>query len=368
MHPRPFCLAVLLSLATSTAASAQDTVRVPAPPPAESLQVQVPDVTLVDQHGRQVRLWSDLVRGQVVAINFIFTRCKTICSPMTATLARVRKELGPKAPVRFISITLDVAHDTPGKLARFAEPFSPGPRWSFLTGEPEQVKQALVALGGYTPDKEAHRPLVLVGNATAGKWVRVDGLGSASSILDAIREVRAASAPPPELEDVTSARDASAARYFTNTELIDQHGKPHRFYEDLIRGRKVLINFAFTSCKGVCSPMTKHLAEVQRKLGARVGQDITMITLSVDPANDTPESLARFARKFSTGPGWYFLTGARENVSLVLKKLGGYTEDPAAHSSVLLIGDAATGTWVKAPAMSAVDNIVYAVEHLDDPR
>ncbi|WPB75356.1 SCO family protein [Archangium violaceum] len=336
----------------------------------EPLNVQVPDVPLVDQHGRQVRLWSDLVRGQTVAINFIFTRCKTICSPMTATLARVQKELGAGGPpVRFISITLDVNNDTPERLGQFAQRFSPGPGWSFLTGEPDKVKEALVALGGYTPDKEAHRPLVLVGNATAGRWLRVDGLGSASSILDAIREVRAASAPPAELDvDSPSARDASAARYFTNTELVDQHGKTHRFYEDLIRGRKVLINFAFTSCKGVCSPMTKHLAEVQRKLGGRVGKDITMITLSVDPTNDSPESLARFTKKFGVGPGWYFLTGSRENISLVLKKLGGYTDDPNAHSSTLLIGDAATGMWVKAPAMSFVDNLVYAVEHLNDPR
>ncbi|HSP77864.1 MAG TPA: SCO family protein [Myxococcaceae bacterium] len=356
------CTAPVLALA-------QDSARVPAPP-TESLRVQVPDVPLVDQHGRQVRLWSDLVRGQVVAINFIFTRCKTICSPMTATLARVRKELGPDSPVRFISITLDVANDTPERLARFAQPFSPGPGWSFLTGEKDKVKEALVALGGYTPDKEAHRPLVLVGNATADKWVRVDGLGSAKSIRDAIQEVQAASAPPSELGSGASPseQDAAAARYFTNTELVDQHGKTHRFYEDLIRGRKVLINFAFTSCKGVCSPMTKHLAEVQAKLGDRVGQDITMITLSVDAANDTPESMARFAKKFGVKPGWYFLTGARENINTVLKKLGGYTEDPNAHSATLLIGDAATGMWVKAPAMSFVDNIVYAVEHINDPR
>ena len=94
---------------------------------------------------------------------------------MTATLARVQKELGPRSSVRFITLTLDAAHDTPEALARFAQPFSPGPRWSFLTGEPETVKQALVALGGYTPDKQGHLPRVLVGNPTAGQWVRLAG-------------------------------------------------------------------------------------------------------------------------------------------------------------------------------------------------
>lgn len=343
----------------------------PAPAPSAPVSVEVPDVELVDHTGRKVRLWTDLVRGRTVAINFIFTRCKTICSPMTATLARVRKDLGPESDVRFISITLDVANDTPERMARFAEPFKPGPGWSFLTGEPARVKEALVALGGYVPDKEAHRPTVLVGNAVADRWTRVDGLGTPSRILDALREVRAASAAPAELDAAgrdAAARDAAAAQYFTNTELVDQHGRTHRFYEDLVRGRKVLINFAFTSCKGVCSPMTKHLAEVQARLGERVGRDITMITLSVDPANDTPRSLLKFTQKFGVKPGWYFLTGSRENVSRVLKKLGGYVDTPDAHNSLLLIGDTVTGVWVKSPAMARVDNIVHAVEHLNDPR
>ncbi|WP_163988327.1 SCO family protein [Pyxidicoccus caerfyrddinensis] len=366
--------AAALALALATPVLASD-VAVPLPPASAarpaSLDVEVPDVELVDQTGRKVRLWTDLVRGHTVAINFIFTRCKTICSPMTATMARVQQDLGPRSDVRFISITLDVANDTPERMAKFAEPFKPGPGWSFLTGEPAKVKEALVALGGYVPDKEAHRPTVLVGNAVADSWTRVDGLGSPSRILEAIREARAASAAPSELGSTGSdstTQDAAASKYFTNTELVDQHGKTHRFYEDLVRGRKVLINFAFTSCKGACSPITKHLAEVQEKLGDRVGKDITMITLSVDPANDTPKSLGTFAKKFGVKRGWYFLTGSRENITLVLKKLGGYVDTPDAHNTTLLIGDAATGMWVKSPAMAQVENIVHAVEHLNDPK
>ncbi|MCP3162237.1 SCO family protein [Myxococcus qinghaiensis] len=373
LSSRSNLVVLVLGLMGGLPVSAQE-VAVPAPKPkaATSLDVEVPDVELVDQTGRAVKLWTDLVRGQTVAINFIFTRCKTICSPMTATVARVQKELGPRSNVRFISITLDVANDTPERMAKFAEPFKPGPGWSFLTGEPAKVKQALVALGGYVPDKEAHRPTVLVGNAVAGTWTRVDGLGSPSVLLAAIREAQAASAGPSELgataQTDASAQDASAEKYFTNTELVDQHGKTHRFYEDLVRGRKVLINFAFTACKGACSPITKHLAQVQEKLGGRVGKDITMITLSVDPANDTPKSLGTFTKKMGVRPGWYFLTGARENITLVLKKLGGYVDDPDAHNTTLLIGDSATGMWVKSPAMAQVENIVYAVEHLNDPR
>ncbi|WP_244238310.1 SCO family protein [Corallococcus terminator] len=363
-----------LALTCAPLAHAEDEVRVPLPtapaPSGASLDVKVPDVELVDQHGRKVKLWTDLVRGQTVAINFIFTRCKTICTPMTATLARVRKDLGPRSNVRFISITLDVNNDSPERLARFAEPFQPGPDWSFLTGEPAKVKEALVALGGYVPDKESHRPLVLVGNALTNTWTRVDGLGNPSRIVEAVREARDTSAAPSELSavDGTSAQDAAAAKYFTNTELVDQHGKTHRFYEDLVRGRTVLINFAFTSCKGACSPITQHLSEVQKRLASRMGKDVHMLTLSVDPTNDTPKSLAKFAKKFGAQPGWYFLTGSRENITLVLKKLGSYAEKPDEHNTTLLIGDSATGMWVKSPVMAMTDNIVAAVEHLNDPK
>jgi protein SCO1 len=357
----------LLALVTLATTAAAQEVRVP-PPGPEPLRVQVPDVQLVDQQGRTVRLWSDLMRGQVVVIHSFFTRCKTICSPMAATLSRVRKELGPGSPVRFISLSLDAANDTPERLASFAAQFSPDERWWLLTGEVEQMKQAQVALGSYASDKEAHTPRMLVGNALADKWVRVEGLGSPKALLEAIREVQAASAAPAELKAAPGlSQDKAAARYFTNTELVDQQGKVHRFYEDLIRGRTVLINFAFTSCKGACSPITKHLAEVQARLGDRVGRDVFLLTLSVDPTNDTPATLSRFAKKFGARKGWYFLTGSRENMKRVLERLGGYTEDPNNHNTTLLIGDAATGVWVKSPALARTDAIVHAVEHLNEP-
>jgi len=162
--------------------------------------------------------------------------------------------------------------------------------------------------------------------------------------------------------------DEAAARYFTDTELVDQDGKPHHFYRDLLRGKTVLINFAFTSCKGVCPPMTANLARTQKLLGRRVGSEITMITISVDPANDSPAVLKRFADKHHAGPGWYFLTGAPADVKTVLGRVGGLVKKPEEHSTLLLIGDLRTGTWVKAPAMARPEDIVYAVDHLNDPR
>ena len=86
----------------------------------------------------------------------------------------------------------------------------------------------------------------------------------------------------------------------------------------------------------------------------------------VDPVNDTPRTLKQFAAKHGAGAGWSFLTGTPENVSTVLKRLGGLAARPEEHASILLIGDAVTGTWVKSTGTERPETIVYLLDHLDD--
>lgn len=179
----------------------------------------------------------------------------------------------------------------------------------------------------------------------------------------------AKAAPAAKAEPVAipggSELDAASSKWFTETELIDQNGKTHRFYSDLVRGQKVVINFIFTSCKTACSPITARLAEVRKRLGSKLGREVRFLTLTVDPSNDRPEVLKKFATKFGAGPGWYFLTGKPENVGAVLKKLGGYTDDPEQHSTALLIGNPTTGHWLKVPAAHTAAQIAHAIEQID---
>jgi protein SCO1 len=162
--------------------------------------------------------------------------------------------------------------------------------------------------------------------------------------------------------------EAAAARYFGNLEVVDQHGRPHRFFDGLMRGKVVLVNFGFASCTTACIPISQNLARVQRRLGARVGRDVVILTLSVDPVNDTPEALRRHAARFKAGPGWYFLTGSRENMKAILTRLGGWTDKPEEHSTVLIIGEPSTGSWVKTVAMNSPEMIVETVNHIRAPR
>src|SRR5882757_2866913 len=89
--------------------------------------------------------------------------------------------------------------------------------------------------------------------------------------------------------------------------VIDQTGAARHFYSDLVKDRVVVMNFVFTSCTTICPTMGATFARVQKLLGSR--KDISLISVSIDPANDTPERLAAWSRRLGGGPGWTLVTG-----------------------------------------------------------
>jgi cytochrome oxidase Cu insertion factor (SCO1/SenC/PrrC family) len=159
-----------------------------APRESGTSKMNIPDTELLDQNGRKIHFYTDLIKGQTVAINFIFTTCTTICPPLGATFARVQKELGDKAgrDVRFISISVDPATDTPERLKAWGEKFHAGDRWTFVTGPKPQVDELLRALGASSARREDHSPTILIGNDANGAWTRTYGLANTSRIIELI--------------------------------------------------------------------------------------------------------------------------------------------------------------------------------------
>ncbi len=153
-------------------------------------KLNIPDIELLDQNGRKVRFYTDLVKGQTVVINFIFTTCTTICPPLGATFARVQKELGDKVgrDVRFISISVDPATDTPERLKAWGEKFNAGDGWTLVTGNKPQVDELLRALGASSARREDHSPTVLIGNDAYGNWTRTYGLAKTSQLVQIIND------------------------------------------------------------------------------------------------------------------------------------------------------------------------------------
>ncbi len=162
----------------------------------------------------------------------------------------------------------------------------------------------------------------------------------------------------------TVAGSLSAAKwgadYFPNVPLTTQDGKTVQFYDDLIKGKKVIINFIYTTCGDSCPLETARLGQVRRILGDHMGRDIFFYSISVDPKRDTVAELKSYAEKYHAGPGWLFLTGKKEDIELIRKKLGMGTRagenDITDHSTSLMIGDEAAGQWIKDGSM---DNPQY---------
>ncbi|MDQ3804621.1 MAG: SCO family protein [Acidobacteriota bacterium] len=161
--------------------------------------MHIPDVELLDQDGRKVRFYSDLVKGKTVAINFIFTTCTTICPPLGATFARVQKDLGERTgrDVHFISISVDPAVDTPERLKAWGAKFHAGPGWTFVTGSKPQVDELLRALAASTARREDHSPTVLIGNDARGQWTRTYGLAKPSQLVKLIGDAVEGNLEPP---------------------------------------------------------------------------------------------------------------------------------------------------------------------------
>lgn len=144
------------------------------------------------------------------------------------------------------------------------------------------------------------------------------------------------------------------ADYFPNVELTNQDGKKVRFYDDLLKGKVVEINFIYATCPGPCPLETANLRQVQEQLGDRVGREIFMYSITLDPKTDTPAVLKAYAEKFKVGPGWQFLTGREEDITLLRKKLGLFTEGPfTEHGASLVVGNEATGQWIKRSALDS---------------
>jgi protein SCO1/2 len=147
-------------------------------------------------------------------------------------------------------------------------------------------------------------------------------------------------------------------------ELVDRDGSPVRFKSEAMADRIVAIDFVYTTCTTICPILSALFAQAQDQLGARLGKEAWLVSLSLDPTRDTPKRMAAQARKFGAGPGWLWLTGEKMAVDRVLAGLDAYTADFESHASMILIGDAKRGTWTRLFGFPSPDEIVARIEEL----
>jgi protein SCO1/2 len=144
----------------------------------------VPDVTLVRDDGKSVKLADELADGRPVVLAFIYTTCTTVCPVTSQSMSQLQARLGPmREHVHLVSISIDPEHDTPARLREYARQFGAGPAWQHYTGTLAASQTVQRAFDVYRGNKMDHAPAVLVRSAPSAQWVRLNGFPTADQVL-----------------------------------------------------------------------------------------------------------------------------------------------------------------------------------------
>lgn len=156
-----------------------------------------------------------------------------------------------------------------------------------------------------------------------------------------------------------------------DAELVDQNNREVRFRTDLVAGRTVAINFIYTSCGTTCPLMGATFGKLQKLLGDRLERDIRLISISVDPVNDTPAALRAWAAQFQAKPGWTLVTavnGRKAEIDNLLQALGEAGNQSQNHSVLVLIVNQSANSWARVNGIGSSQNLADCILSMADTR
>ncbi|MEK6300947.1 MAG: SCO family protein [Acidobacteriota bacterium] len=160
---------------------------------------------------------------------------------------------------------------------------------------------------------------------------------------------------------------------FTNARLRTHENKEVRFYDDLIKGKQVLINLMYATCEGTCPIVTSNLVRVYEALKDRMGKDLFMCSITVKPEEDDPAALKDFAGMHrALRPGWTFLTGDPYDIETIRYRL--FSMDHIAidtniygHTSFVKIINDATNRWLHVDPQASLATVLWKIS-MANPR
>jgi len=199
------------------------------------------------------------------------------------------------------------------------------------------------------------------------------GAAVAAASKDSARSAQGSGAVDSQAKSGTTAQATShrpnrrwGANYFPNVPVIDQNGRTLHFYDDVIKGKIVVISFIYTSCQDLCPLNTARMAQLYDKLDGAVGRDLFFISLTVDPENDTPERMKAFADAFDVGPGWLFLTGKVADIRAINYKLGDRSDRSLNdHRNEIVLGNDTISDWQRASAFGDLGSVAQSIRQMN---
>jgi protein SCO1/2 len=176
-------------------------------------------------------------------------------------------------------------------------------------------------------------------------------------------------APDPGVEhhQAPPATRRSTADYkLPSVKLVRDDGKIVSLAEELNDDRPVVMNFIFTTCTAICPVMSQVFSQLQSKLGGDRGK-VHMVSISIDPEQDTPAHLAEYARKFAAGPQWRYYTGTTEASIATQRAFDVYRGDKMSHLPVTLLRAAPGRPWVRIEGFATSDELLREFRELVAP-
>jgi protein SCO1/2 len=155
------------------------------------------------------------------------------------------------------------------------------------------------------------------------------------------------------------------AKFLPDLALLDQDNHQVRFYSDLIKGRNVLISFFYTTCSSTCLWQGKVLSDLQKELGDRLGKDVFLISVTMDPERDTPQRLKTWGEQHGRRKGWTLVTGKTAEME---KLVGHLTGNPLGrlqtHAAFIYLGNDNKSHWIVTYGLSAPKDLIKQIEEL----
>lgn len=147
-----------------------------------------------------------------------------------------------------------------------------------------------------------------------------------------------------------------------DAEVLRMDGKKLSFIKEIDDGRPVVMNFIFASCSAICPMLSNVFSQVQTKLGK--DSNVHLVSISIDPENDTPANLSEYAKKFRAKSGWDFYTATMEASLSIQKAYDAYRGDKMNHSSVILMRAAPGKPWLRLAGFIDTDTVIREYREL----
>jgi protein SCO1/2 len=157
-----------------------------------------------------------------------------------------------------------------------------------------------------------------------------------------------------------SAKRSTVSYTVPQVTLVRADGKSVSFPEELNDGRPVVLSFIFTTCTSICPLLTNTLAQLQNKLGAEK-DSVHIVSITIDPEEDTPERLTAYAKRYHAGPEWNHYTGTPQAIIKAATAFGVYHGNKMAHTPVIFLRKAPGDQWIRFDGFATAQELLQEI-------